>query len=264
MSSPEHARLFGSAILVAGREVRLARSGDLPGVMDLRGRAFRQGVEDVDIHDACSLHLWVGPEAAPGAPPQASLRLRLHPDGAALLTGYCAQTYDLTALSHQPGAVLELGRLCTEPGSADPDLLRLIWAGVARLVLRGGVARLVGCVSFAGSDPAPLTPALAFLAAHHLGPAATRPAPRARQVVPFAALAADARPQGAALVPPLLRAYLTLGGWVSDHLVIDADLNTCHVFTCVEVATLPEARRRTLNALAQDSANPLAAGDQTR
>ena len=28
------------------------------------------------------------------------------------------------------------------------------------------------------------------------------------------------------------------------HLVIDPDLGTCHIFTCVEIETMPEARKR--------------------
>ena len=53
-----------------------------------------------------------------------------------------------------------------------------------------------------------------------------------------------------AALPALLRAYLALGGWVSDHAVVDRDLGTCHVFTCVELDRLPPARRRAFEGLA--------------
>jgi putative hemolysin len=49
-----------------------------------------------------------------------------------------------------------------------------------------------------------------------------------------------------ATLPPLLRSYLMLGGWVSDHAVIDQDLNTLHVFTGLEIAAVPPARARLL------------------
>ena len=55
-----------------------------------------------------------------------------------------------------------------------------------------------------------------------------------------------------AALPPLLRFYLSLGGWVSDHAVIDPQLDTLHVFTCVELARMPKARRESLRALATD------------
>ena len=47
-------------------------------------------------------------------------------------------------------------------------------------------------------------------------------------------------------MPPLLRTYLVMGGWVSDHAVIDNELNTLHVFTGVEIARVPRARAQVL------------------
>lgn len=51
-------------------------------------------------------------------------------------------------------------------------------------------------------------------------------------------------------MPPLLRSYLALGGWVSDHAVVDPGLQTMHVFTGVEIGAIPPARRRLLRATA--------------
>ncbi len=42
-----------------------------------------------------------------------------------------------------------------------------------------------------------------------------------------------------------------MGGWVSDHAVIDEAMNTLHVFTGVEVSAIPEARARALRNVAQ-------------
>ena len=49
-------------------------------------------------------------------------------------------------------------------------------------------------------------------------------------------------------MPPLLRSYLAMGGWVSDHAVIDRDLGTLHVFTGLEISAVPAARARFLRA----------------
>jgi putative hemolysin len=59
----------------------------------------------------------------------------------------------------------------------------------------------------------------------------------------------DAR-RGLPLIPPLLRTYLAMGGWVSDHAVVDRDLNTLHVFTGLEIGAIPPARARALRAVA--------------
>ena len=50
-------------------------------------------------------------------------------------------------------------------------------------------------------------------------------------------------------MPPLLKAYLMMGGWVSDHAVIDYHMNTLHVFTAVEIGLIPPLRKRRLRAL---------------
>jgi hypothetical protein len=41
-----------------------------------------------------------------------------------------------------------------------------------------------------------------------------------------------------------------MGGWVSDHAVIDRHLGTFHVLTAVEIAAIPPTRKRLLRALA--------------
>jgi putative hemolysin len=50
-------------------------------------------------------------------------------------------------------------------------------------------------------------------------------------------------------MPPLLRSYLMMGGWVSDHAVVDRQMNTLHVFTGLEIGAIPAARKRLLRAL---------------
>ena len=48
----------------------------------------------------------------------------------------------------------------------------------------------------------------------------------------------------------LLVIQIALGGWVSDHAVVDPGLRTMHVFTGVEVGAIPPARRRLLQRAA--------------
>ena len=257
--------VFGEALVLGGLTARLAGPKDIPALGRLRARAFRgdDRSNDLDEQDSRAWHLWLGqgtPADCPGAAaePLATARLTLHTARASLLAGYSAQSYDLCALSALPGPVLEVGRVCLDPRiEADlprrADLFRLLWAGTARLVLRHRVQRLVGCGSFATTDTDSVLPALRFLAASHLGPAPLRPAKKAAQTVDLPAPGAEITVQGLQSLPALLRAYLAWGGWVSDHLVIDRDLGTSHVFTCVEVATMPEARKRVLARLAGGS-----------
>lgn len=241
--------IFGPPLRREGWVVRAARAQELPALQALRGLAFRGGGADGDAFDADCLHLWIGRE---GEAPLATIRVHHHPQGA-LGRGYSAQYFDLAPLAAAPGPALELGRLCAHPDHPQPDLLRLIWAGVTRLVEGMGAARLIGCSSLQGTDPARYSAALAALAARHLGPDAHRPRAldTSLETFAFAGLRTiRAAPGDLAVLPPLLRAYLAMGGWVGDHLVIDRDLGTCMVFTCVEIASMPESRKRVFRALA--------------
>jgi len=42
-----------------------------------------------------------------------------------------------------------------------------------------------------------------------------------------------------------------MGGWVSDHAVVDPEMGTLHVFTGVEIRAIPATRKRLLRAVAQ-------------
>jgi len=252
MSSPSDNRWFGSTLEFGSWRVRLAAPDERDAIMALRAKSFRGTASDndSDAFDDTSLHLWVGHV---GQGPSATARLALHHTPAQVLAGYSAQFYDLSRLAQAGLPVLELGRLCRAEASknAEADVLRLIWAGVARIVLKTNAKRLVGCTSFPTVNPADFAPVLSLLSAQHVGPHALRPDRKPGQSHSLASHQAPMHPSTARQMPPLLRAYLMLGGWVSDHLVVDPDLATSHIFTCVDIATMPEARKRLLTQLAR-------------
>lgn len=225
--------------------VRLARGAqDLRVLQALRHLAFhgRHGI-DADRHDLYGDHLIV--ETSAGSA-RATLRIRRFDEGAALDEAYAARFYDLGAYAAQPGAKAEIGRLCLHPDAREAEVLRLVWAGLARVVTGAGTRHLFGCSSLAGAEPGRHGPALAHLAATALGPAALRPSPRG----PAAALDCGVAADPAALTP-LLRFYLGLGGWVSDHAIPDPQLDTTLVFTALDLSALSPARTRLLSRLAE-------------
>ncbi|SLN13019.1 hypothetical protein PEL8287_00474 [Roseovarius litorisediminis] len=174
--------------------------------------------------------------------------------GAEIARSYSAQFYDLSALTAYPGPMAEIGRFCIRPGFCDPDILRVAWAVMTRFVDENGIEMLFGCSSFPGTDATAYLDALALLKERHLGPCQWRPKIKAQQVFRFAQepgqSPCDAR-QAMLRMPPLLRTYLMMGGWVSDHAVVDRQLDTLHVFTGVEINAIPQARKRLLRAAAR-------------
>jgi putative hemolysin len=91
-----------------------------------------------------------------------------------------------------------------------------------------------------------------MLKERHIAPKRWRPRVKAPNVFRFAQKLRgkpDVK-QAMRRMPPLLRTYLMMGGWVSDHAVVDAQMNTLHVFTGLEIRAIPPARKRLLRAVA--------------
>jgi putative hemolysin len=110
---------------------------------------------------------------------------------------------------------------------------------------------LFGCSSFHGTEAQEYLDAFALLRARHLAPRRWLPRVKAPSVFRFGKLSRG-KPdlkRATAEMPPLLRTYLMMGGWVSDHAVIDRDLGTLHVFTGLEISAVPAGRARILRRL---------------
>ena len=229
---------------------RLAQDrADMARVMALRAAAFpRSGGSEADAQDDLSAHVLVEGEGQL----LAYFRVMLFGWGAGLAQGYAARYYDVAPLSGYARPIAEMGRFCVAPQGVHPDVLRLAWGAMTRLVDAGQAGLLVGCTSFRGADWRAHRAGLALLAAEFLGPVAHGPRRKAAEVVDFPSLAGPMgdRRKALAALPPLLRTYLGMGGWVGDHAVVDRELDTLHVFTCVEVDRVPAARAASLRAVA--------------
>ncbi|MGB0505893.1 MAG: GNAT family N-acetyltransferase [Pikeienuella sp.] len=171
--------------------------------------------------------------------------------GAEIDDTYSAQYYDLNSLRNYPHPMVEMGRFCIHPDHRDSDVLRVSWGAMTRYVDEMGVQMLFGCSSFEGVDADAYMDAFALLKARHLAPECWQPQEKSPRIFPFAkrlGLNPPDMKKALGRMPPLLRTYLAMGGWVSDHAVVDNDLNTLHVFTGVEISRVPPARARALRA----------------
>lgn len=215
--------------------------------IELRGvAAARPGGLDADGLDPVCEHMLV--EERRTGRLVCCFRLLPLGSGAEIDRSYSAQFYDLAALHDFAAPMMEMGRFCIHPDwRGDPNVIRAAWSAMATHVAERGVELLFGCSSFDGTEAEAYMEAFTLLKSRHLAPKRWLPRVKAPRVFPFARLLRFRRPDpkaGAAKLPPLLRAYLALGGWVSDHAVVDQDLGTLHVFTGLELKRVPPGRAR--------------------
>jgi putative hemolysin len=164
---------------------------------------------------------------------------RLMRDGAARagLGFYGATEYDLSPITDSGRSAVELGRSCVAPEHRGGPAMHLLWNGLAEYVLERRIEILFGVASFHGTDPAPIAEALAYLHHTHLAPPDVRVRARADGFLDMDRMPPEAVEPVRALraIPPLIKAYLRLGGFVGEGAWIDRDFNTIDV--CVVMDT---------------------------
>lgn len=240
------------ALLSKGRyRVRLAETAeDIAAAQALRSLCFATAEPDNDAFDAVCSHVLV--EELKSGTLVCCFRMLVLEGGADVERSYSAQFYGLSSLQDFEGRMAEVGRFCIHPGWNDPDILRIAWGAMTSFVDKNGIRMLFGCSSFAGTGTEEYLDAFAMLKHRYLAPKRWLPRVKAPHVFRFAArLRRQPDAKKAMLrMPPLLRTYLMMGGWVSDHAVVDRQLNTLHVFTGLEIGAIPPARKRLLRAVA--------------
>jgi putative hemolysin len=150
---------------------------------------------------------------------------------------YSAAEYDIASLIAYPGEILELGRSCVDAGYRARPVMQLLWSGIAAYVFHYDIAVMFGCASLPGTDPDALAVPLSYLYHHHLAPPALRARALPERFVEMRRLEPTAFDPNRTLaaLPPLIKGYLRLGGFVGDGAVIDSQFNTTDV--CIVVKT---------------------------
>jgi putative hemolysin len=242
---------FMTDIRARNLEVRLTRSeAEIEAAQALRYRVFYDEMHatpspemaavrrDFDRFDDLCDHLVVvdhergdGPEGIVGT-------YRLLRRSVALQHGgfYSSSEYDISRLVETPGEILELGRSCVDTAYRTGTTMQLLWRGNAAYVLNFDITLMFGCASLHGSDPKAFALPLAYLYHYHLAPPALRMRALPEHYVSMDLMPKEAIDMKAAMreVPPLIKGYLRLGGFVGDGAVIDRQWNSVDVGVVVK------------------------------
>ena len=150
---------------------------------------------------------------------------------------YTATEFDIARILAFPGEALELGRSCVAAAHRTRPTIELMWRSIAAYVFERDISIMFGCASLPGVDPQALSQQLSYLYHHHLAPPALRVRALPGLCVDMNMLPAESiDPRAVQLsLPPLLKGYLRLGGFVGDGAVVDRQFNTTDV--CIIVVT---------------------------
>jgi putative hemolysin len=147
---------------------------------------------------------------------------------------YSVDEYDIGPIVAHPGEILELGRSCVDSAYRSKAVMQLLWKGISEYVFHYNIEIMFGCASFPGTDPAEHATTLSYLYHRHLAPPEFRP-----RAIPSRYTSMDILPiekiderRALAALPPLIKGYLRLGGFVGDGAVID------HQFGSTDVAVI--------------------------
>jgi L-ornithine Nalpha-acyltransferase len=155
---------------------------------------------------------------------------------------YGAGEYDLTPIVASGRQSVELGRSCVAPEHRGGPGMHLLWNGLAAYVLEREIQLLFGVASFHGTDPAPLAEALSYLHHEHLAPPDLRVRAQPAHYLDMNLMPREAidAPRALQAIPPLIKAYLRVGGFVGDGAFIDRDFNTIDVCVVMDTGRMTE------------------------
>ncbi|MBN8293815.1 GNAT family N-acetyltransferase [Rhodobacter sp. NTK016B] len=155
---------------------------------------------------------------------------------------YSDAEFDLTPLRASGRKLVELGRSCVHPAHRRGASMVHLWNGLAEYVIAREIEIMFGVASFHGADPQRHAEALSWLYANHLAPEALRVTLRPGSEPPLVLPdpAGIDRRAALAAIPPLIRAYLRLGGFVGQGAFIDRDFNTTDVCLIMDTSAMSE------------------------
>ncbi|NDE89519.1 MAG: GNAT family N-acetyltransferase [Alphaproteobacteria bacterium] len=258
MNAEEQSVLGPHGLRLGRLEVRIAQdSKEVLAAQQLRYQVFYEEMGakaspemavskiDFDSLDKYCDHLIVIDHGTGDLPPTVIGTYRLVRRDAAQRHGgfYSSSEYDISRLIAYPGEILEVGRSCVAPDFRNRPTMQLLWRGIADYIGAYGIDILFGCASLPGTDPKALAVPLTYLYYYHLAAPYLRTTALPHRYVDMRLMdPSDVDPEKGLsqmpplnLLPPLLKGYLRLGGFVGDGAVVDEEFNTTDV--CVIVKT---------------------------
>jgi putative hemolysin len=145
---------------------------------------------------------------------------------------YSEQEFCFAPYEKMRNQIVELGRACIHREHRSPEVLHLLWRGIARYALANGGRYMMGCCSFNSQDPEEGHAVYRALKNCMTQPELQTVATAAYKMPPAVLMRSEER------APKLLRAYLTIGAKICSEPAIDREFKTIDFLTLLDLQTL--------------------------
>ena len=209
-------------------------------------RSYETGL-DTDYFDVFCEHLLVEDKADGRV--VGTYRMQSGSTAAMNLGYYSAQEFEFAPYEPLRRDILELGRASIDREHRTPEVLTLLWRGIAQYANDMGLRYLVGCSSLNSKDPAEGWQMYRELERYRVSPEfETEPTPAYE--CPSEQQGADTQqspdlqnPAVPTKVPKLLKTYLTIGARICAPPAWDREFGTIDFLTLLDLKMLSSAAR---------------------
>ncbi|MEQ1706093.1 MAG: GNAT family N-acyltransferase [Rickettsiales bacterium] len=155
---------------------------------------------------------------------------------------YTDSEFDISPIKQYKGQILEVGRSCVHADFRNRAVMQLLWRGIGAYVSKFNIGLMFGCASFNGVDPKEHAMALSYLHHYHLAPKELCPTALKDRYVEMNLMEKEAIDVKEAFsgLPPLIKGYLRLSGYIGAGAVIDYEYNTIDVSIVVKTDLVTE------------------------
>lgn len=160
---------------------------------------------------------------------------RVLTDSASQLTGgyYSESEFDISALRPFHGRTIEIGRTCIDSRYRNGATIGVLWSAIGRYLADNHVRYLIGCGSISMADGGIAAQAIMQKIRNKYM------IENQQHVTPYRSIAFPKQPAVTnPKIPPLLKAYLSMGAKIAGEPYWDIDFNVADVFIVLDMETV--------------------------
>ena len=153
---------------------------------------------------------------------------------------YSETEFNITNLKRKNKNLLEAGRSCVLEGYRDGRIIRLLWRGLATYITNNKVELIFGCASFPSSNYLQFADQLNYLKTFHFPPNeyVTSPLDHLKANFNLKNILPGKSETIFRTLPPLIKAYIRAGAWISPGAAVDRKFNTTDVLIILKTENI--------------------------